>query len=88
MYRIIDIKCFVSENRYLFIEVIVYPILEIRYTFPGGENVMCGTYYRGHGGRHFLTTEEKIERLEEYKSWLDNESKGVEEAIEQLKKAS
>jgi hypothetical protein len=52
---------------------------------------MCGTYYRGqHGqyGRHFLTTEEQIEKLEEYKNWLDNESKGVEEAIERLKKAS
>jgi len=39
-------------------------------------------------GRQFLTTEEKIERLKEYKKWLENESKGVEEAIEKLKKAS
>ncbi len=39
-------------------------------------------------GRHFLTSEEKIEKLEEYKKWLDNESKGVEETIENLKKAS
>jgi hypothetical protein len=52
---------------------------------------MCGTYYRGHHGhqgRHFLTTDEQIEKLEEYKNWLDNESKGVEEAIAKLKKAS
>ena len=41
-----------------------------------------------HCGRHFLTTEEKIERLEEYKKWLENEKKGVEEAIDRLKKAS
>ena len=41
-----------------------------------------------HCGRHFLTKEEKIEKLEEYKKWLDNESKGVGEKIEELKKAS
>ncbi len=41
-----------------------------------------------HCGRRFLTTEEKIEKLEEYKKWLDNESKGVEEAILKLKKTS
>jgi hypothetical protein len=41
---------------------------------------------RKHHGRRFLTTEEKIERLKEYKEWLDNESKGVEEAISKLKK--
>ena len=49
---------------------------------------MCGVQCHGHHNRHFLTTEEKIEKLEEYKKWLDNESKGVEEAIEELKKAS
>jgi hypothetical protein len=41
-----------------------------------------------HCGRHFLTKEEKIERLEEYKNWLEHERKGVEETIEKLKKAS
>jgi hypothetical protein len=50
--------------------------------------MMCGVNYYGHHGRHFLTTEEQIEKLEEYKNWLDNESKGVEETIEKLKKAS
>lgn len=39
-------------------------------------------------GRHFLTKEEKIKKLEEYKKWLDDESKGVEETIFELKKAS
>lgn len=41
-----------------------------------------------HCGRHFLTTDEKVEKLEEYKQWLENESKGVEEAIAKLKEAS
>ena len=44
--------------------------------------------YENCCGRQFLTTEEKIEKLKEYKKWLDNESKGVEEAITELKKAS
>ena len=55
---------------------------------------MCQERYRMHGinimhcGRHFLTKEEQIEHLEEYKKWLENEKKGVEETIEKLKKAS
>jgi hypothetical protein len=49
-----------------------------------GEKMNCDTYC----GRQFLTTEEKIERLKEYKKWLDNESKGIDEAITELKKAS
>ena len=47
--------------------------------------------YRNHGmqcWRQFPTKEEKIEHLEEYKKWLEKEKKGVEEAIEELKKAS
>jgi len=47
----------------------------------GTENMCCST----HHGRQFLTKEEKINKLTEYKNWLDNESKGVEEAITQLK---
>jgi hypothetical protein len=43
----------------------------------------CGPY-----GRHFLTSDEKIEQLEEYKKWLENETKGVEEAIKKIKEAS
>jgi hypothetical protein len=44
------------------------------------ENICCCT----HHGRLFPTKEEKLEKLKEYKSWLDNESKGVEEAIARL----
>ena len=42
----------------------------------GTENMCCG--------RQFLTKEEKISKLKEYKNWLDNESKGVEEKITEL----
>jgi hypothetical protein len=45
------------------------------------ENMCCCTPH----GRQFLTKEEKLKKLAEYKNWLDNESKGVEEAIAQLK---
>ena len=38
--------------------------------------------------RNFITTEEKIQHLEEYKKSLENEIKGVDELIEKLKKAS
>lgn len=41
---------------------------------------MCSGY-----GRRYLTKEEKIEWLEEYKSNLENELKGVAERIEELK---
>ena len=47
-------------------------------------DVNCDEYC----GRRFFTTEEKIEQLKKYKQWLDNESKGIDEAIAQLKKAS
>ena len=45
----------------------------------------CGSEY---SGRSFLTSEEKINKLEDYRKWLDNESKGVQESISKLKKAS
>ena len=38
--------------------------------------------------RAFITTQEKIEHLEECKKSLENEIKGVDELIEKLKKAS
>jgi hypothetical protein len=44
--------------------------------------------HRMHCWRHFLTKEEKIQHLKEYKKWLENETIGVEEAINDLKKAS
>ena len=46
----------------------------------GEENTNCFQHY----GRRFLTKEEKIEKLTKYKNWLDNESKGVEEAITKI----
>ena len=46
----------------------------------GQEYLCCSP----HQGRSFLTKEEKIEKLREYKTWLDNESKGVEEAIAKI----
>ena len=46
--------------------------------------VCCGEYSK----RNFLSKEEKIEKLKEYKDWLDAESKGVEEVIKDLKKAA
>jgi hypothetical protein len=38
--------------------------------------------------RNFITTEEKIQHLEDYKKSLENEIKGVNELIEKLKKTS
>ena len=40
----------------------------------------CGT------GRNFLTKEEKIEMLKEYKDYLEKESKGVTERIKEIEK--
>jgi hypothetical protein len=37
-------------------------------------------------GRSFLTREEKLEMLEDYKSSLQSELKGVEERIKDIKK--
>jgi hypothetical protein len=37
--------------------------------------------------RMFLTKEEKITHLSKYKEWLENEAKGVDEAIAKLKEA-
>ncbi len=37
-------------------------------------------------GRRFLTREEKIKHLEEYKEYLEQEARGVTERIDELKK--
>lgn len=42
----------------------------------------CGC---GPSGRTFLTKDEKIEMLEEYKESLEKEAKGVAERIKELK---
>ena len=39
----------------------------------------------GYGGRRYLTKEEKVEWLEEYKSNLEKELQGVTERIQELK---
>ena len=36
--------------------------------------------------RSFLTSQEKVEKLQEYKKWLESEAKGVDEAISRIKK--
>ena len=43
----------------------------------------CGPEY---GARSFLTKEEKIEMLEEYRKYLEQEAKGVAERIQELRK--
>ena len=44
----------------------------------GDDDQMCG--------RKFFTKEERAEVLERYKDWLEKEAKGVQEAIERMKK--
>ncbi|MBI2971823.1 MAG: DUF5320 domain-containing protein [Candidatus Aenigmarchaeota archaeon] len=40
----------------------------------------------GYCGRQYLTKQEKIEDLREYKEALENEAKGVAERIKELEK--
>ncbi len=47
---------------------------------------MCEGYQYGHGMRNFLTKEERIELLKEYKQSLESEAKGVSERIKELEK--
>lgn len=49
---------------------------------------MCQTNMAcmSHPGRSFLTRDEKIELLKEYKENLEQETKGVAEKISQLEK--
>jgi hypothetical protein len=51
-----------------------------------GNMSCCAGQSCGPQGRGFLTSEEKVERLEEYKEWLESEAKGVSEAIAEIKK--
>ena len=44
----------------------------------------CSSEY----GRSFLTREEKVEMLREYKEALEKEAKGVSEKIKELEKAN
>ena len=45
-----------------------------------------GGYGYGNGMRSFLTKDEKIDILKEYKKNLEEEAKGVEERIKELQK--
>ena len=64
----------------------------------GSEPCSCSCHGHHHGGcdcgeeegfeRQFYTREEKIEMLEEYLKDLKAEQKGVEEALEELRKVS
>jgi hypothetical protein len=48
---------------------------------------MCGNACEcGNGMRNFLTKEEKLELLKEYKDRLEKEANGVSEAIKQIEK--
>lgn len=52
---------------------------------------MCYSGYPGRGfqrARSFLTKEERIELLKEYKQDLENESRGVAERIKELETAA
>ena len=52
---------------------------------------MCYSDYHGRGfqrARSFLTEEERIELLKEYKQDLENESRGVAERIKELETAA
>ncbi|MDQ3837825.1 MAG: DUF5320 domain-containing protein [Thermoproteota archaeon] len=54
-------------------------------------NNMCYGAYPGRGlwrARSFLTKEEHIELLKEYKQDLENESRGVAERIKELEAAA
>ncbi|TYB30308.1 MAG: hypothetical protein FXF47_09890 [Candidatus Mcinerneyibacterium aminivorans] len=52
------------------------------------KNSCCCSHNNHHGGfyRKFFTAEERIESLKHYKETLENEIKGIEEEIENLKK--
>ncbi len=47
---------------------------------------MCEGYEYMHGLRNFLTKEERIELLKEYRDSLEKEAKGVSERIKELQK--
>ena len=67
---------FLSGNRYNYIIVSVN-----RYLCDAeGETMNCDSTC----GRNYLTKEEKVERLKEYKKTLDLESQGVGERIAEL----
>ena len=74
----------------MFIGYIVNTISQIQYqirrwknTHHEEEYTCCCTPHP----RMFLTKEEKTDQLNKYKEWLENETKGVNEAIAKLKES-
>jgi hypothetical protein len=49
------------------------------------EHGACSCGCHGGFGRHFITKQEKIERLEEYKAQMEIELQAVKEELELLK---
>ena len=91
---ILNVVSGISVFRYIYIGNPHYRISDIVKPIPiliGGENKMynheemscCGMYHP----RMFLTKEEKIDHLNKYKTWLESETKGVNEAIAKLKES-
>ncbi len=73
-----------------FYAAIAYPISENQHQGFGGDNTYGNEEFDCCGFTHprmFLTKEERILHLNKYKEWLENETKGVNEAIAKLKEA-
>ena len=70
------------DNRYVYILVSVTQY----YQFYAGRRNNMEMYGCNCGTRSFLTKEEKLEILKEYKESLENEGKGVSERIKELEK--
>jgi hypothetical protein len=89
---ILKVADWVSDLRYPYIAMCDYRISNIvKPTLIGGENKMYDNEEMGCCGMHhprmFLTKEERITHLNKYKEWLQNEAKGVDEAIAKLQQA-
>lgn len=79
VYRTCDIF------KYIFRLHIGYPISSVKVSTMGYD--CCGTQSSCGTQRSFLTKEEKIEMLREYKDALVKETQGVDERIKDLQKA-
>jgi hypothetical protein len=74
MYRLSDIYKYTHG----YISYVRYGRKEVKIMGYG----CCSTSYKG--GRSFLTREERVQLLKEYKQDLERETKGVEERIREL----
>ena len=62
----------------------MYRLSDISPNGHGGNKMNCGPC--GSGNRNFMTKEEKVEMLDEYKESLEKELQGVKERIKELGK--